>query len=116
MAEILGDILWYRGDSYPLTMTIKDKKTKEVVPLTGYSFKLAVDPQQDPVDDSEQIFQVDGVLDGDPTTGRVSFTPTSLQTDFGKGSYWFGIQMIDASGNVKTIAKYKWKQSQDINK
>ena len=116
MAEILGDILWYRGDSYPLTLTIKNKETKEVVPLAGYTFKLAVDPNQDPVDDLEQIFQVDGVIDTDPNTGKVSFTPTALQTDFGKGSYWFGVQMINGAGHIKTIAKYKWKQSQDINK
>jgi len=116
MAEILGDIDWYRGDSYPLTMTIKNKETKEVVPLAGYTFQLAVDPLQNPVDDSDQVFSVAGVIDVDPNTGKVSFTPTSLQTDFGKGLFWFGIQMTNAVGHVKTIAKYKWKQSQDINK
>ena len=116
MADLIGDIDWFRGDSYPLTLTIKNKKTKEVIDITGYSFILTVDSEKDPVNTSTKIFSVVGVLSDTPINGVVTFTPSALATNFINNMYYFDIQMTDASGNIRTIAKYKWKQSQDITK
>jgi len=114
MAKLIGEIDWYRGDSYPLVLTIKDKATKSVIDITGYSFILTVSSIEDPIDDTTKIFEVNGVLDNDPTTGVVTFTPT--QTDFPAGTYYYDVQMTDASGNIRTIAKNIWNQTQDITK
>jgi hypothetical protein len=112
----LGEITWYRGDSYPIELTIKDASTSAVIDITGYSFLLTVDSLAEPPDDTTKVFEVAGVLDADPTTGKVSFTPTSVNTDLAATTYYYDIQMTDISSNIRTIAKNKWKISQDITK
>ncbi|RKZ36690.1 MAG: hypothetical protein DRQ49_17500 [Gammaproteobacteria bacterium] len=116
MATLIGEISWYRGDSYPLELTIKDKDSGSVIDLTGYSFILTVDTLKTPPDDTTKVFNVSGVLDGDPTTGKVSFTPSAIQTDIEPASYYYDVQMTDASSNIRTIAKNKFKILQDITK
>ena len=57
-----------------------------------------------------------GVLNADPDTGKVSFTPTKEGTNLPVETYYYDVQMTDASGNVRTIAKFKFKITQDITK
>ncbi len=116
MATLIGELEIYRGDSYPLELTIKDKATKTVIDLTGYSFLMTVDTLQDPPDDSTKVFEITGVLDVDPTTGKVVFTPTALQTAIDPETYFYDVQMIDSSSNIRTIVKDKLKILQDITK
>jgi len=116
MSELIGIIEWYRGDSYPLELTIKNKSDGEVIDLTGYSFILTVDTLKTPPDDTTKVFEVAGVLDADPSTGKVSFTPTTTDTNIDPASYYYDVQMIDSSGHIRTIAKNKWKLLQDITK
>ncbi len=116
MSEILKTIKMYRGDSYPIVITISDSSTGSAIDITGYSFKLTVNSDQNPTSTANQQFTVDGVLDADPTTGKVSFTPTTTDTDITPGNYFYDIEMTDASGNVKTIAKSSFTISQDITK
>lgn len=116
MTTLIGEIEWYRGDSYPLDLTIKNKNDSTVIDLTGYSFILTVDTSSAPTTDATKVFEVAGVLNADPTTGKVSFTPTALQTGITPKTYYYDVQMTDASGNIRTIAKNKWKIKQDISK
>ena len=112
----LGDITFYRGDSFPLTLTIKDKNSGNPIDLTGYSFRVTVNVEKDPIDTTNQLFEVVGSLDPDPTTGRVSFTPTQSDTNQKSGTYYYDIEMTDDAGNVRTIAKHKFKITQDLSK
>ena len=73
MAEILDDIEWYRGDSYPLTLTVKDKATKLAIDLTGMTLLLSVNSEQNPADDTNQLFQVSGVNNSDQVTNTGKF-------------------------------------------
>lgn len=114
MATLLDLVEWYRGDSYPLELIIKEKDG-DPIDITGYSFILTVDTKEKPEDVSTKLFDVVGVLDGDPTTGKVSFTPSSSDTGT-IGKYFFDIQMTDADGNIRTITKNKWTIYQDITK
>ena len=113
MAE-LSDIEWYRGDSYPKKITLKDGDGV-VIDITGYSFVLTVNSEKNPDDDTTKIFEVAGTLPA-PTTGVVYFTPTAVNTDQDIATYYYDIQMTDASANVRTIAKHKFKITQDISK
>ncbi len=115
MAKLLGKVEWYRGDSYPVELTIKNATTKAVIDLTGFSFVLTVDTLKAPPDDTAKAFEITGVID-DPTTGIVSFTPTVIQTDVPPKTYYYDIQMTDASGNIRTIAKNQFVILQDITK
>lgn len=94
MSNILGDIVMTRGDSYPLILTIKDSDTNQPINLTGYSFKLTVTKDRDPVDSSSKIFEVIGVVDPDQinNTGKVSFTPSTTDTSIA-GKFYYDIQL-----------------------
>ena len=116
--SLIGDIEYSRGDSYPISIRIKDKFTGEYIDITGYSFILTVDPNKAPLDATANIFEVDGILDPDQVTntGRVSFKPTESDTD-NVGKFYYDIQFIDADGNKRTFVKgFKFTIGQDISK
>lgn len=113
---LIGEITWYRGDSYPFELTVKDATTSTAIDITGYSFIFTVNSEQHPIDNTTEEFNVDGVLDADPATGKVTFTPTALNTDLEPATYYYDIQMIDGSSNIRTIAKNKFMIVQDITK
>jgi hypothetical protein len=110
------EIEWYRGDSYPKGYVITDIDTQLPIDITGYSFKFTVDSRKNPTDETTKIFQVVGAPDIDPTTGKVTFTPSPSHTDIAPGSYYYDIQMIDPSLHIRTIRKDKFKVVQDITK
>ena len=112
----LKKITWYRGDSYPIEITIKNKETEAAIDLTDYSFKLTVDEIENPTDSATKLFDVVGALDADPATGKVSFTPTESDTDLDVGTYYYDVQMIDGSSHKRTIAKNEFEIVQDISK
>ena len=114
----LGEIEIYRGDSYPIAIVVKDRSTGEPIDLTGYSFVMTCDSRKDPNDNSTQLFQVNGEVDPDQVnnTGKVTFTPTTSDTNQEIGKYYYDIQMTDASGHIRTIKKDKLKIVQDITK
>lgn len=112
----IGNIEWYRGDSFPLELKLKDKATGLPLTITGYSFILTVDSVSSPSDASTNIFSVEGIVVGDGTEGKVTFTPTADDTDITPAKYYYDIQMTDPSSNVRTIAKYNFKITQDISK
>jgi hypothetical protein len=116
--DILGDLEITRGDSYPIPITIRNKKTKQVVPLTGYTFVMTVDQLENPPDEETQLFQVVGIID-DPDTGVVTFQPTEDDTDLAPRPltkpYWYEIEYTTATAR-KTIAKFKLAIKQDLNK
>ncbi len=113
---VLGDISWYRGDSYPLELEITNSDTEEIIDIVGCSFLLTVDSLKSPPDNTTKVFEVAGVLDDDTSTGRVSFTPSATSTDLTPGTYYYDLQITDSSSNIRTVSKGKWKIIQDITK
>ncbi len=119
MATILGDMEWYRGDSYPLELTIKDKDTAVAIDLTGYTFLFTVNSERTPTDDTNQLFQTVGVVDPDQVTniGKVVFTPVIADTTVADiGTYYYDIQLSYSAERPRTIKKAKFKLLQDITK
>jgi len=113
----LAVIEWYRGDSYPIELLVQDEN-EDPITLTGSSLLFTVNSVKDPEDDSDQKFEVVGVIDPDQVTnmGLVTFTPTTVQTDLAKAIYYYDIQLTNSSGDIKTIMKNKFKVLQDITK
>ena len=110
----MAEIKVYRGDSFPLIYTLKDKNTGLAINIAGWSFKLTVSTEKDPVDETTKKFSVDGVI-VDAANGKFSFLPTEANNaDIGK--YFFDIQYTNPSGHKRTIAKDKYTVSQDIGK
>lgn len=67
-----------------------------------------------PPDASTKLFDVDGVIDADPMTGKVVFKPTSLYTA-AIGKYFYDIQLTGA-GEVRTVQKAAFNIIQDNTK
>lgn len=118
MTVLIETISWYRGDSYPIELTITDADTSTEISLTGYSFLLTVDTLKNPPDNSTKVFEVAGVIASDQVAniGEVSFTPTAIQTAITPKTYFYDIQMYEGTNYIRTIAKDKWKIVQDITK
>lgn len=108
-------ITMYRGDSYPISFTIKDKISKMPINLAGSTAIMTVTTAIAPVDDSTKVFETIGDIDDDPSTGRVFFTPTTTNTGT-VGKYFYDVQITGADGTVRTVAKSTFTVNMDITK
>jgi hypothetical protein len=108
------DITRYRGDTYADEFTLTDVNTGLPVDLTGCSFKLTVDTLQSPPDSSTNLYTLIGTIDT-PVSGVVEFAPNSTQADL-VGYYFYDVQLIDASGAIRTILSGSYQYLQDITK
>lgn len=114
--DLAGDVITRkRGDTAPDALTVVDSAGAPR-DLTGFSFKLTVNSTRNPTDATAQLAQLTGIIDADPTTGRVLFPWSALAADQVPGKYWYDIQQTDASGFILTIAKNKYVFQQDITK
>ncbi len=107
------DISRVRGDTFPFVVAVKDEDGV-AVDITASTFILTVDPSAAPVDDTNNLFQIAGVIVSGPA-GTVSFTLTTPDADQTPATYYFDIQMTSGSA-IRTIMKGKWKVVQDLTK
>ncbi len=103
-----------RGDTYAETITVTDT-AGTAINITGYTFKLTVDPEKAPATAANNLFSITGTILS-PTAGTVEFAPSALQADQAPGTYYFDIQMVDGAGRIRTIALDKYIVVQDISK
>lgn len=117
MPSTIGNITIKRGDSYPLTVWIKNSGTQEPVDITGKTFLLTVNSDKNPIDTTTQIFQLTGVVDPDQVVnkGKVTFTPTILHTAT-VGKFYYDIQMTDGAYIYTITSTYSFEIVQDITK
>jgi len=103
-----------RGDSFGSEITIKNK-LGVATNITGFSFIMTVDTDLSPIDITSNLFSVTGVITDAPN-GKVEFSPLDTDTDLSEDTYYYDIQMTDASTKKRTIIKAKFKIIQDISK
>jgi hypothetical protein len=108
------EICWGRGDSDAKGFQIKDS-AGVAIDITGFSYLLTVNSEKDPTDMINEQFQVVGVIT-DALNGRVSFSPTAVNTDITPSTYFYDIQQTDGGGAISTLIKGKCKIIQDITK
>lgn len=104
----------FRGDTIADVFFIKDA-AGAVVNITGYTFKLTLNPSKTPTDALLQIYQLTGTI-ADGPGGKVTFAPSALQADQVPNKYYYDVQMIDTSGFITTIALDSYTYKQDITK
>lgn len=106
----------YRGDSWPLVVTVKNSSTGLPINVTGFQFKLTVDRKQNPTTSPSptKVFDVGGVVTNG-AAGEVTFTRTSVNHAIA-GEFYYDIQMTNSLGNVRTIDKDVYIINQDITK
>lgn len=91
-----------RSDSTPFSLIITDE-TGAVINITGFTYLLTVDPSEAPLDNTNNLFQLTGVVPVG-TDGVVTFSPTTTNLDQTATEYFFDVQQT-ASGAVRTVAK-----------
>jgi hypothetical protein len=109
----MSQITRYRGDTWPIKMTIL--RDDEPMDITDCSFILTVDSKKQPTDELTNLFQLTGVIEGDPTDGIVLFEPSEVDVDR-IGKFYYDVQVEDTSGKKRTIAKDRFVLTQDITK
>lgn len=102
-----------RGDSDPLVFDLFDSDGTAFV-ATGYGYLLTVNTEPDPVDATNQIFQVVGIVGGTGDS-QVSF-PVSAANNADPGFRFADIQETAPGGEVLTLAKGSYEIRQDITK
>lgn len=103
-----------RGDTFPIEIAVTNS-AGTAVDVTGFSFVLTVDPENDPTSSAANLFQLTGVIT-DASAGEVQFVPSPAQADQTPEIYFYDIQMTDGSGRIRTIASGRFEVVQDITK
>ena len=110
----MTDLERKRGDTYADEFVVKSETTGLAIDITGFTFKLTVDPSQAPIDTANNIFSIVGVITNG-VGGIVAFAPTTGNAD-NVGNYFYDAQYTDAGGKIRTFDKGKYDMIQDIAK
>ncbi len=109
------DICRVRGDTFPFRFAIKDD-AGAAVDITGATFVLTVDPAEDPAGSGSNLFANTPTIVAPASQGLIEVALTAPQAGQTPGDYFYDVQMLDAAGKIRTIARGKWQVSQDITK
>lgn len=114
----MSNITYYRNDTVGIKLTLRDKATLAPIDLTGKTLTLTVDPSENPADNSANLMQLTGVIQGAATDGVVVFTPAGTDSDFAPGDYWYDVQMVNSGDGLErqTVVKGRFYHSMDITK
>lgn len=107
------DICRKRGDTFPFTFTVKDS-SGTAIDITGFTYKLAVDPSEEPTSNANNIFELTGTVTDGPN-GKVQFSLTTGQAD-NLGDYFYDLEQTDTGSFIRTIAQGKFQFIQDRTK
>lgn len=99
-----------RGDTQPFGFNILNADGTAAT-IAGFSYLFTVNTESDPVDDTNEVFSLAGVISGN----TVSVTLSALQADQ-LGVLFYDLQETDGSGLIRTIAKGEVEWVQDITK
>tara|TARA_Y100000310_G_scaffold316724_1_gene368805 strand:+ start:205 stop:588 length:384 start_codon:yes stop_codon:yes gene_type:complete len=104
-----------RGDSPFIPVSVTSGGSP--LDLAGGTFLLTVSTEEDPADNTNQVFQVTGVVVGDSTNGNLTFQPTETDNDLNPNTeYFYDISAELASIGKRTLFKGKYEIAQDIGK
>lgn len=101
-----------RGDTYADRFLVEAEGT--VADLSGCSFKMTLNTQRNPVDDTTEVYQLVGIVSS-PATGVVEFAPDASQADQ-VGLFYYDIQMVDGNNIKRTLVKDVYMYEEDITK
>lgn len=111
----MAEIERRRGDTYADEFVVISSISGVAIDISvGYSFLLTIDPDKDPVDDTNNKYQLTGAIIDGPN-GIVGFAPSAEQADL-LGGFWYDVQMTDPASKIRTIEHDKYKYLQDITK
>jgi hypothetical protein len=111
----IEDIYYTKGDTTIIPFQVFEADGTTPHALDGSdTFEFTVDPSQCPPDDTTKLFSVTGVITDAPN-GKVTFSPTTLNTDKTKGKYYYDIEAVFITGPVtQTLMKGAFYLSGEI--
>jgi hypothetical protein len=94
------------GATWPIRLVLTDDETGEAVDITGYTFSLTVDPNENPASSATNLFTRAGTI-VDAEGGVFQFALSSGEAALlvpltGNAAYWAWITVTDASGKSAT--------------
>lgn len=101
------------NDSPIIPVKIQDDVGADI-DVTLWTFKLTVDPDSAPPDNTTKLFDVAAVLAA-PTTGDITFQPTALNLALSPDTYFYDIEATSPTF-VRTILKGQFIVGPDITK
>ena len=107
-------ICWGCGDSSAKGFIIQDS-AGVAINITGFTFKLTVNSEKDPLTAANEKFTIVGALT-DAVNGKVAFSPTISDTDIAPDTYFYDIEQTDGGGAISTLIIGKALIIQDITK
>ena len=108
------NLTYKRGDSRPIPFVLSNSVTGVALDLTSYTSPvLAVNTLSEPPDDTTEVFKVVGTFDADRTTGKISFSPTTANSDQTPETYFYDAQVLDAAGQKLTFVEGDFVLTQD---
>ncbi len=111
-----------RGDTAPDKIFVTDPEDPAQGPLdiTGFSFRMTVNTEQDPDPVGPPIIGVELVSIAGSITdgpgGEVEFPWSPGDADQEPEDYFYDIQQTDTAGRILTIAKESYRIQQDVTK
>lgn len=105
----------FRGDTMPHSLTVyEDGVAKDI---TGWSFLMTLNTDEDPVGGTPALtVQFTGVITV-AASGQFTIGPANAtEADQSIGTYFYDLQVTDASGNILTTWKNTYTFHQDITK
>ena len=112
-----------RGDTAPDKITVLDPEAAVAgtpLDVTGFSFQLTVNTEEDPDPVGPPIVGVELVTIAgtliDAPNGVIEFPWSPTEADQTPDEYFYDIQQTDTAGKILTIAKEQYIFQQDLTK
>lgn len=102
-----------RGDDYDLVLVVKNSKAKPVNIFGWTDITMTVDPSSAPADNTTKVSTMTGVLTTNGLDGSLSI---AIDPAIPVGNYFYDLQITQADGKKRTIARGKYIVEQDITK
>ncbi len=109
------DLSRTRGDDHPFRFQLFKADGVTPEPITGFTFLMTADPSNEPVNPSNNFWQLTGTIDDGPN-GKFSFNPSITQMDLAIDTHFYDVQMIDGGAFKRTPIRGKLIIEQDITK
>ncbi len=109
---------YIRGDSRALSITVLQADGKTPFDLTGCELFFTVNPLTNPGNtDSGAVIQLSTTTFGNPLLGQATIIiPNSVTQNIPPATYYYDIQLLDASGNITSLAQNQFVVIADITR
>jgi hypothetical protein len=104
-----------RGDTATINASFQDSDGV-AIDLTGGKVFLTVNTSDTPTDDTSAVIEKDIDSFTTPTTGEVTITLTSTDTNITPANYWYDIQFVSSTGVVTSLDKQRFIVKSDISR